>query len=125
MMRAGAAGLVVRVRGERRFVPATLVQKVVTAPRLSPVPGSHLQLALVDGRVVPVVGLGANAPELVVCHSDGELVALAGLTVEESGFFPVSGDGIRHQDETLPPLDLQRELALASSRAATKHGSNP
>ena len=111
-MPAGA-GLVVRVRSERRFLPAILVQNVVPTPRLSKVPGSALRLALVQGRVLPVVELGPPGGELVVCHNEGETVALAGLEVEKSGFFPAAGDGVLVEDQPVSPFDIAQELRRA------------
>jgi hypothetical protein len=108
-MPAGA-GLVVRLRSERRFLPAILVQNVVPTPRLSRVPGSTLCLALVQGRVLPVLELGPPGGVLVVCHNEGEAVALAGLEVEKSGFFPAAGDGVLVEEESVSPLDIAHEL---------------
>lgn len=111
-MPAGA-GLVVRLGTERRFLPAILVQNVVPAPRLSRVPGSAIRLALVQGRVLPVVELGPAQGELVVCHNEGEAVALAGLAVEESGFFPAAGDGVLVGEQRVQALDISAELQRA------------
>ena len=121
-MPAGA-GLVVRVRSERRFLPALLVQNVVPTPRLSGVPGSPLKLALVAGRVLPVVELGEPRGELVVCHSDGETVALAGLEVELSGFFPAAGAGVLVEDQTVSALDIAAELARALHPTGASRGA--
>jgi len=111
------AGIVVRARGRRWYLPALLVQRVLPTPRLSPVPGQSLRMALVEGRVVPVVTLGDDGEHLLVCHADGEPLGIAGVDVERSGFFEAAGDGVRDGDEMLPQLDLAAELARAKSEA--------
>lgn len=108
---SGGAGLVLRVRGERRFLPALLVESIVPTPRLSAFPGSALRLALIGGRVVPVLELGEQQSQLVLSRVDGEALALSGVEVEESGFFQAEGDGVRLGDELIAPFDLAAELA--------------
>lgn len=116
-MPAGA-GLVLSVRGEPRFLPALLVHSVQACPRLSGVPGSPLGMAWVAGRVIPVARLGEHGPHLVVCLSAGEVVGLAGVEVEKTGFFEPSGDGVSCDGRTVKPLDVTRELERAASEDA-------
>jgi hypothetical protein len=114
---AAGAGIVVRARGRRWYVPALLVQRVMLSPRLSPIPGQPLRMALVEGRVVPVLPLGDDGNHLIVCHSDGEPLGIAGVDVEQSGFFEAADGGVRVNDEVLPQLDLAAELARTKAEA--------
>jgi hypothetical protein len=113
---ARGAGLLLKVRGERRFLPAILVQSVVPTPRLSDVPGSALRLALIAGRVLPVLELGAPGAELVVCLAEGETVALAGVEVQDAGAFQPEGEGVSVDGISIPPLDVGAELLRVAPR---------
>lgn len=115
---ASGAGLIVRARGQRWFVPAVLVHKIMAAPRLSSVPGRPIQMALLDGRVLPVFELGHDGHHLLVCHTDGEPVGLTGLEVERGGFFEADADGVRLGSETLSLLDVRAEVKRASEQSA-------
>jgi hypothetical protein len=104
---ASGAGLLLKVRGQSWFLPAEAVQNVVPTPRLSAVPGSAVRLAMIAGRVVPVLELGPPSGQLVVCLADGEPVALAGVEVLDSGIF---------EQSAAPPLDVALELEQAAPR---------
>lgn len=118
-------GLVIRARERRWFLPAMLVEQVMSTPRLSPVPGSGVQLALVEGRVLPVIALGDEGRHLVVCHAGSEPLGLTGVEVEQGGKFEAH-DGhegsVMVDDEVVPPLDLSAELLRASRRGADTGG---
>lgn len=116
-MPAGA-GLVLSVRGQSHFLPALLVHSVQSCPRLSPVPGSSLAMAWVGGKVIPVARIGDQGSHLVVCLAGGEIVGLSGVEVQKTGFFDASGDGVSCDGQTIPPLDVARELSLAASEDA-------
>lgn len=116
-MPAGA-GLVLSVRGEPRFLPALLVHSVLSCPRISAVPGSALGMAWVGGKVIPVARLDERGAHLVVCLAAGEVVGLAGVEVQRSGFFDPSEDGVLCDGVTVRPLDVARELERAESGAA-------
>lgn len=113
------AGLVIRARGRRWFLPAMLVEQVMSTPRLSPVPGSAVQMALVEGRVLPVVALGEEGQHLVVCHAGSEPLGLAGVEVEHGGKFEAHEGhegSVEVGDELVPALDLSAELLKATLR---------
>ena len=112
---AGAAGVLLRIRGETRFLPATQVEAILPTPRLSEVPGSAFRLALIAGRVVPVLELGPPSGHVVVCSAGGEAVALAGVSVEEAGFVMADADGVT-------PFDIARELANAGMISGSPSG---
>ena len=108
---AQGAGLVLTIAGTRRFLPAFLVERVVPMPRLSSVPGSSVKLALVRGRVLSVLELGAPSSHLVVCMLNGEPVGLSGLDVERSGFFESHADGVEVDGEVVIAFDPSKEIA--------------
>ncbi len=115
-MRSGA-GLVLSVRGERRYLPALLVQTVVARPRLSPVPGSPLSLAWVSGRAIAVAEAGSG-PHLVVCVAGNEIVGVAGVEVDGAGFFTPQGDGVLFEGSEVPPFDVAAELERVQEAAS-------
>lgn len=104
-MSAGA-GLLLSTAGKRHFLPAFMVEGVVPMPRLSVVPGSHVKLALVRGRVLSVLELGPPSSHLVVCVIDGEPVGLSGMNVEQSGFFEPRAEGVSVDGTLVGTLDL-------------------
>jgi hypothetical protein len=105
---SGRAGLLVKAGGELGFVPATTARSVVPLPPLSPVARTPLEMALVNGRVVPVVALGSPTGVLVVCELDDETVGFSGLEVSEVGEFPGAerGGGVVVGGRAVPELDL-------------------
>jgi hypothetical protein len=80
-------------------------------PRLSPVPGSHVKLALVKGRVLSVLELGPPSSHLVVCVVDGEPVGLSGVNVERSGFFDARADGVEVDGAIVSAFDVAAVIA--------------
>jgi hypothetical protein len=92
------AGLVLRVDGVLRFVPASIALSVAPPPRLTPVPGAPpalVGIALHQGAVVPVVAIGSTRGEMIVCQHAGELVGLVGGEMVRSGSF----DAVAEQPE--------------------------
>ena len=100
------AGLLVRAGGELGFVPATTARAIVRLPPISPVASTPLGMALVNGRVVPVVALGSPTNVLVVCELDDEPVGFSGLDVSEVGVFAASERGVLVGEHSVPELDL-------------------
>jgi hypothetical protein len=90
MMVAKLRGVVVRLDGALRFVPASVVLQVAPPPRLTNVIGAPpelLGIALFSGVVIPVLAIGPDRGEMLVCQCRGELVGLVGLRVIEAGEF--------------------------------------
>jgi hypothetical protein len=108
---AKGAGLVLSIFGDRRFLPAFLVDRVIPMPRLSSVPGSDVKLALVRGRVISVLELGPASSHLVVCTVNGEPVGLSGLNVERSGFFEAHAEGVEVDGDIVTAFDPSKEVA--------------
>ena len=112
-------GIIVSV-GERHYVLAEEnVVRVVPCPPVQRVPGAPpelLGIAMEGGSVVPVLALatiepGAPTGPLVLCRSMGEPLGLCGLTVVETGFFPLAPDlhvpgAVVWRGEVIDPLDL-------------------
>lgn len=103
-------GILVRAGGELGFVPADVARQVVPLPTLSPVATTPLQMAVVGGRVVPVVALGSPTRALLVCEIDGESVGFSGLEVERAGAFDAADGGVVVGDRTVRELDLSGAL---------------
>lgn len=104
-----ASGLLVRYRGELAFVASTIVRFIRYDVMVTPFPGTEFGMALLTGRIVPVVHLGEMSKALVVCELDGESVAFSGLEPIRSGFF--DGDDQRPLDSGEPiPVFPIREL---------------
>lgn len=104
------AGLLVRSQRGEGFVPADVAESVVPAPTLSGVTGAPLDMALLGGRVLPVLPLGPRTGTLLVCRLEGELVAFSGLEVDRAGFFGAAADGVLVDGRFVPDLDLAGEL---------------
>jgi hypothetical protein len=100
------AGLLVKAGGELGFLPATTARSVVPLPPLSPVASTPLQMALVNGRIVPVVALGSPTGVLVVCELDEDVVGFSGLDVSEVGEFTAIERGVVVDGRVVPELDL-------------------
>src|SRR5262245_21937729 len=107
-----AAVLVVGPRG-RAFVRAELARQIVVEPKISRVPSSDVQMAMVGGRVVSVLSLGESSGSLLVCEVEGEPVALAGLRIERVGRFASDGAGIRVDGELLSEIPVHDLIASA------------
>ena len=111
-------GLLVRRRGSRAFVNAELARQIVSEPRISRVPGTALGMALVGGRVIGVLELGASTGALLVCELGGQIVACAGLQLERAGFFAKTPEGVWDSGELVPDLGLERLVRNAAGGSA-------
>jgi len=100
------AGLLVRAGGELGFVPATTARSIVPLPPMSPVANTPLQMALVSGRVVPVVALGSPTSVLVLCELDEEAIGFSGLEVSAAGSYEATERGVVVDGRAVPELDL-------------------
>jgi hypothetical protein len=100
------AGLLVRCKGQLAFIPANVVRYVRYDVVVSPFPGTALSMALLGGRVVPVVSLGPKERALVVCDIDGEVIAVSGLEPLKSGFFDGDAQGPIESDSVIPILPI-------------------
>jgi hypothetical protein len=107
------AGLIVKVRGELCFVAAELSLQVLSRPVVSRVPGTEIGMTLYGGRVIPVIELGTDARQLVVCDAGGETVGLGGLEVVEAGFFEAEDADVVHAGARIAPFDLAAEVERA------------
>jgi hypothetical protein len=105
-------GLLLRVRGELRFVPATVALRVAPPPRVTPVPGAPPELAgiaLHEGAIVAVVAVGSEVGEMIVCQHAGELLGVVGCEIVQTGLFDAAADRpgmVEHEGETVQPLEL-------------------
>jgi hypothetical protein len=104
------AGLLVRAGGELGFVPASTARSVVPLPPVSPVASTPLSMALVNGRVVPIVALGSPTGVLVLCEVDAEPIGISGLEVAAVGSFEASDRGVLVDGRAVPELDLEGAL---------------
>jgi hypothetical protein len=115
--------LLFRARGEARFVPAAIALRVTTTPPVTPVPGAPaglLGIALHEGGVVPVLEIGPARGEMIVCQSDGELVALLGGEGFVTGVFATAGDGVdvvEHDGRRHALLDVTALCATVGAAA--------
>jgi hypothetical protein len=88
-------GVVFRVSGELRFLPASIAMKVMPIPEMARVPGGPLELrgvALVEGNMIPVVDVLEDPSSqpggaMLVCVALGESVGLVGIDVVATGRF--------------------------------------
>ena len=111
---AKRGGLLVRAEEALRFLPASVTVKVAPLPEVARVPGAPAELlgiALLDGAILPIVAIGAEAAEatsVIVCSYLGEEIGLVGLSVLETGHFEVDPDGVsvRYRGEHARALDL-------------------
>jgi hypothetical protein len=63
-------------------------------------------MALVSGRVIGVLELGASTGSLLVCELDGQMVGCRGLQLERAGFFAKTPEGVWDAGELVPDLGL-------------------
>jgi hypothetical protein len=118
-------GVVLRVSGELRFVPAGLAMRVAPAPRLTVVPGAPPELAGVavhEGTVVPVLAISGDRGEMVVCQHAGELVGIVGGEVVRTGTFELIDD---RPDVVLVDGEEVRALDVATVYARVQAGARP
>jgi chemotaxis signal transduction protein len=83
-------GLLLRVGGEVRLLPASVALRVVATPAITRVPGGPPQLlgiALHEGAVVSVIALGPAGSTMVICQYAGENLGLVGAEVLDAGTF--------------------------------------
>jgi chemotaxis signal transduction protein len=122
-------GVLFRVGGELRFLPASIAMKVLPTPAMARVPGSPPELrgvALVDGNVIPVVDvLGdekvasraarvkpGHCGAMLVCAVLGEAVGLVGIDVVATGRFESAASGdVKLGDETASVFDVAAVIA--------------
>jgi hypothetical protein len=109
------AGVIVRLRGELRFLSVHSVRRFVPPPTLSDVAGTGLTMALVDGQVLAIIPVGPRGSALTVCEVGGELVGLLGADPEAVGFFEADGSGVSFHGQRAQALDVA-ELVRASAR---------
>jgi hypothetical protein len=109
------AGVIVRLKGELRFLSAHSVRRFVPPPTLSDVAGTGLTMALVDGQVLAIIAVGPRGSALTVCEVGGELIGLLGADPEAVGFFEADGAGVSFLGRRAPALDVA-ELVRASAR---------
>ncbi len=119
------AGLLVRAGGELGFVPATTARAIVPLPPMSPVANTPLQMALVSGRVVPVVALGSPTSVLVLCELDEESVGFSGLEVSAVGSFEATERGVLVDGRAVPELDLSGALRSMEPALEPQLGEAP
>jgi hypothetical protein len=117
---ASAKGLIVRDGSSLFFVPGSVAERVVHHPRVSAVPGSDVGMALVFGRIVPVIELGTTGHRrhALLCRSGGLRVALTGFEVLACGYYPEEGANVRFGGELVQTLDLDSRLKPWLERAA-------
>jgi hypothetical protein len=111
------AGVVVRLNGDLRFLPAMSVRRFVPLPVLSDVAGTGLTMALVDGQVLAIIAVGPRGSALTVCEVGAELVGLIGADPEAVGFFEAEGSDVSFHGQRAAALDVA-ELVRASVRRA-------
>ncbi|HEY6460369.1 MAG TPA: hypothetical protein VIY73_09465 [Polyangiaceae bacterium] len=120
---ARRGGVVVRVDGKLRFLPASQAIRVTPAPRITPVPGAPVELvgiAVHEGVVLPVVAVGPARGEMIVCQHAGELLGIVGGHVEHTGSFDVVGERPELVDvggEAAHPLDVAALYARVQAGA--------
>jgi chemotaxis signal transduction protein len=116
-------GVVLRLAGELRFLPASLALRVARAPRVTSVPGAPPELvgiAVHEGAVVPVVAVGEARSDMVVCKYAGELLGIIGGEVVRTGTFDVAhdrADVVLVDGERAPPLDIATVYARVQAGA--------
>ena len=104
------AGLLVRSRGELAFLSASIIRAIRYDVVVTPYPSTELGMALVAGRVLPVLSLGAEGRALIVCDVDGELVGLSGLEPMQSGFLDGDERGPVQDGVLIPTLRVEEHL---------------
>ena len=90
------AGILLRAGTSLHFVPASVALRVAHSPRVTAVPGAPsdlLGIALQGGVILPVIAIGPEREEMLVCQHAGELVGLVGARVVRSGSFERAGEG--------------------------------
>lgn len=119
------AGVVVRLNGELRFLPAQSVRRFVPLPALSDVAGTGLTMALVDGQVLAIIAVGARGTALTVCEVGAELVGLIGADPEAVGFFEADGSDVSFQGARAAALDVADLVRASVRRTYSEQGAEP
>lgn len=120
---ARRGGILLRIEGALRFLPASAAVRVVSAPRPSPVPGAPpelLGIALYESVVLPVIAVGGARGDMAVCQHAGDLVGLVGGEVVKTGTFDVVADRpdlIEYEGERAAPLDVSAIYARVQTAA--------
>jgi hypothetical protein len=118
-------GVIIRTDAQLYFVPASVAVRISPPPRVTPVPGAPpalLGIALHAGSVVPVMTIGPERAEMVVCLAAGELVGVVGGKVLRTGTFDVvthRPDLVEYEGEQAVPLDLHGLCASVHPSART------
>ena len=108
-------GVLWRVDGALSFVPSSVVQRIAPSPRVTAVPGAPAELlgvAAYEGLVIPVIAVGKQRREMLVCQHAGEMVGLVGGEVVRTGTFdlaaagPGEADQVEHEGERVPMVDV-------------------
>jgi hypothetical protein len=134
------AGVIIETPAGRRFVPAENALMALDSPRLSPLPGTRLELLWFEGRVVPAAAWSVLTEEpgaaprtrrdgtsrklagersALVCEHGGQLLALTGVELVASGRFSraTSSDeptrAVIHGSETILAADLAELFGAA------------
>ena len=102
-----ATGLLVRYRGKLSFIQSTVVRFIRYDVAVTRFPGTELGMALLTGRIVPVILLGQDNKALVVCELDGESVAFSGLEPIRSGFFEGNEQRPLESGELIPVFPIR------------------
>lgn len=110
------AGVIVRIaEDEPRFVPAELARRILSAPRITWLPGFPASVLVSDGRVVDAVKVASFGSAAVVCEVDGAPVALTGVEADRAGWFEASGAGVLLDGREVPELDVRSAVSEARS----------
>jgi hypothetical protein len=117
--------VVLRVDGALSFVPASVVLRIAPSPRVTAVPGAPAELlgvATYEGMVIPVIAIGRQRREMLVCQHAGEVVGLVGAEVLLSGTFDVAeGEGVRHEGQAVPTVDVSGAYARVQAAGRLSH----
>jgi CheW-like protein len=116
-------GLLLRIDGALRFLPAEAALRVAPRPRVTPVPGAPPELvgvAMHEGVIVPVLAVGSAIGEMIVCRHAGELVGLLGAEIVRGGSFDVVTnlpETVDHEGQRVELLDVAGIYARVQSSA--------
>jgi hypothetical protein len=105
-------GIVVRVDGALRFLPAAVALRVAPPPRVTPVPGAPPELVGItmhEGVIVPVLAIGSERGEMIVCQQPAELVGVVGIEIVHTGMFETASEhegSVRHEGQDVELLDV-------------------
>jgi hypothetical protein len=118
-----ASGLLVRNDGKLAFIPSALVRFIRYDVVVTPFPGTELGMALLGGRVVPVIAVGREGKALIVCEVDGETFAFSGLEPLKSGFFEGNEQQLIEANEAVPLLPIRDYIEQARVRRPVVRGA--